>query len=786
MEWRHLMIQRSLVERSAMFVGRWLMAGSVLLLAWLVFAPRPVQAQAESEVERQGNVGEQGEVEIRSARLGLQGRFKVGFWTPVWVELRGVASGTFGRVEITTADSDGTPVTYADEVVVREAADGASRGAWAYIKVGRPVPDMAVVWQTKDGAQARRRIDGAEAGRSLPSSQYWIVTIGDSAGFDENTRQLLPDAIAPAGTVIRDPRELPDRWYGYEGVDLVVVTTSRAEVTDHLTGTRFAALDRWIRLGGRLIWSVGSRGQELLSDNQPLAGWSPGHFVEVGALRRASVLESYAGASQRLDLGGGGKSNKLAISTLSDVRGRILAPEGLQVSGENPLVIAYPLGMGQATFVAFDLEQPLIAKWSGRQRLVSRIFQRNQSRVEDPVGDRQGQVTHLGFDDLVGQLHSGMDQFSTVQLVPFSYVVGLLALYILLIGPVDYFFWKKLQRPHWTWASLLLVIVGFVGLSYYLQSRWKERRLRLNQVDVVDIDLATQLARGTTWANIYSPDTKRFDLTAQSALAIEPGRSSGGDSADGKQFATERLLSWQGVPGRGLGGLNAEAAMSPFRQSYRVALRGAVGEASDVVGLPIQVASTKALSVRWWADLPKVDSGRLRAASLESKLEGDLVNPLSVPLTDWFIVYHNWVYRGDRELGAGDRVSMTDFKATRYLDWQLTRRRVTSENKDLSTPWDRASFDLPRITEMMMFHESAGGSSYTRLMHRYQSYVDLSEQLRTGRAMLIGRSRESATNLLSGGESLSPNHDQQATFYRVLLPVTVTKLDAKPVPRSGS
>jgi hypothetical protein len=87
---------------------------------------------------------------------------------------------------------------------------------------------------------------------------------------------------------------------------------------------------------------------------------------------------------------------------------------------------------------------------------------------------------------------------------------------------------------------------------------------------------------------------------------------------------------------------------------------------------------------------------------------------------------------------------------------------------------------------MMMFHESAGGSSYTRLMHRYQGYVDLSEQLRTGRAMLIGRARQAATNLLSGGESLSENHDQQATFYRVLLPVTVTKLDAKPAPRSGS
>jgi hypothetical protein len=797
------MIQRSLIERWAMFVRSWLVASGLLLLflflflghGWLTVlhaqspspgppasksAPPSPAAPSVNNTLSDNSVGE-----ITAVRLGFQGRFKVGFWTPLWIELRGVAANAEGRVEVTTADSDGIPVTFTDRAVIQRSADGSALGIWAYVKIGRPEPELAVLWQPTTGQPIRRRFDRSQTGRSLPSSQYWIVTIGDPAGFDENTRQLVPDALGHVGTTIRDPRELPDRWYGYEGVDLVVLTTSRPEVIEGLTarddglvstsGARFAALDRWLRLGGRLIWSVGHRGSELLSEGAPLAAWSPGRFVEVSTLRRASVLESYAGASQRLETSAGPKGSKLTIATVADVRGRVLAPEGLQISGENPLVVAYPLGLGQATFVAFDLEQPLITKWAGRSRLISRIFHRNLTRTEELLNDRQGQVTHLGFDDLVGQLHSSLDQFSTVQLVPFSSVVGLLALYIALIGPIDYFLWKKLSRPHWTWASLGLVIVGFVGLSYFLQSRWKERQLKVNQVDVIDIDLATQLARGTTWANIYSPETKRFNLSLVESLPLEQPVSSRDVTAAAPRRNAERLLSWQGVPGRGLGGLNAETTASPFRQSYRLVVQPEESQKFDLEGLPIQVTSSKAISGRWWAELPAIDPGRLRAESLESKLEGDLVNPLATPLTEWFIVYHNWVYRGDRELGAGDRIAMTDFKATRYLDWQLTRRRVTSENKDLSTPWDQASLDVPRITEMLMFHESAGGSSYTRLTHRYQAYVDLSDQLRMGRAMLIGRSGTAATELRNDGEPFRDAHDLQATFYRILLPVTLTK-----------
>ena len=78
--------------------------------------------------------------------------------------------------------------------------------------------------------------------------------------------------------------------------------------------------------------------------------------------------------------------------------------------------------------------------------------------------------------------------------------------------------------------------------------------------------------------------------------------------------------------------------------------------------------------------------------------------------------------------------------------------------------------DVPRIVEMLMFHEAAGGARYTRLTHRYQSWLDMSDHLNLNRAVLVGRVAKGASRLLVGGDVIVP--DQQWVYYRIVLPVS--------------
>jgi hypothetical protein len=92
--------------------------------------------------------------------------------------------------------------------------------------------------------------------------------------------------------------------------------------------------------------------------------------------------------------------------------------------------------------------------------------------------------------------------------------------------------------------------------------------------------------------------------------------------------------------------------------------------------------------------------------------------------------------------------------------------------QDVTTPWDRTSVRVPRILQMIMFHEIAGGRSYTGLLHRHEGRIDLSDHLLLGRAVLVGRADEAAADLAwEDGAARDPAADRQWTYYRVVFPV---------------
>ena len=79
-----------------------------------------------------------------------------------------------------------------------------------------------------------------------------------------------------------------------------------------------------------------------------------------------------------------------------------------------------------------------------------------------------GQLYQSGVSDLSTQLRQSLEQFPGVQLVPFGWVAFFIFLYILLIGPGDYLFLKKvLKRMELTWITFPTIVVTVSLLAYY-------------------------------------------------------------------------------------------------------------------------------------------------------------------------------------------------------------------------------------------------------------------------------------------------------------------------------
>jgi hypothetical protein len=706
-----------------------------------------------------------GSPHIRTVRVGFDGKYKVGHWTPVWISIVGGAQDVRGRLELTTPDGDGVRVTYvsAGDPAVNVPA-GSEVTVLRYIKFGRTRGDLTVRLVADDRELTMRSFSSSELPPPLLSTHELILSLGQPIGIEEAVRRKLrSESQRIAVCRVERPDQLPRHWQGYEGVNTVVATTSEVCPLEQMDDEQFAAFQRWVQLGGRLILCVGRRGEEVFREQNRLARFAPGGHAKVIPQRITSGLENYAGATERLESVGAKRIRRfgIAMTEFAEVRGLVACSE-IGPSGRFPTIVRFPHGLGEIVFVAFDPDQPPFVQWQGRPGLVAKIL-RGETRVQrdEIVTDtRLGQGARLGYDDLVGQLRAALDQFQGVTRTRFSWVAGLIAVYILLIGPADYFLLKKLRRMHWTWLTLPVVVVGFCALPYLLANRLSGNRLHINHVDLVDIDVEDSLARGTAWTHIYNPTTQPFRLSlAWSLPATVRDRGSSGQT-----------LTWQGLPGDGLGGLNTTATAALFSEPYTIShdANPSGDRQPEIAGMPIQVSGSKSLSARWWAEV-ELDVKEELTIDRNGLLSGRLANPLNVDLSDCIVVYENWVYPFRGALRPGETVSFGGV-SPRNLEWHLTRRKVV-DTKDVGKPWDQKTIVVPRIMEIMMLHEAAGGESYTGLTHRYQPYVDLSEHRRIGRAILVGRGAAPTSQLLRDGQSLGDYCDRHWTFYRLVFPV---------------
>ena len=281
---------------------------------------------------------------------------------------------------------------------------------------------------------------------------------------------------------------------------------------------------------------------------------------------------------------------------------------------------------------------------------------------------------------------------------------------------------------------------------------------------MIDIDVATHpgraLVTGQVWSHIYSDKTHVYNLR------LAPPTMPDGDRSGG-------FLSYQGLPGAGFDGMHAPPTTPTWTGSYDILPNPAFGQ---IAGLPIEVASTKSLYGRWWWEGNFPATSKLRETTSGQPL-GEFENPLPWELHDCRLIYHRWITPDLGKLGPGQKFTIGVELTPLDLEYKLTLRR-DSELKEPAARWDQNNHDIERVAEVYFFHEASGGQAHTRLTHRYQGSVDMTSLLRSGRAVLIGRSPRRSARLLDQERPIGADDDGHWTWFRVVLPVKL--LDWKP------
>jgi hypothetical protein len=296
-------------------------------------------------------------------------------------------------------------------------------------------------------------------------------------------------------------------------------------------------------------------------------------------------------------------------------------------SSKAPLAVQGPYGLGRVTVLAFDLDRAPFTDWRvGRAAFWENLV--NQTGYVLPAVSTKLERYGSRYDEYTGALQGSLDYFEGVPVVSFGWVALFILIYIVLIGPVDYLFLKKVvKRLEWTWVTFPVIVITVSAGAYFAAYALKGKDLKINKVDVVDIDLAGRRVDGNTWFTLFSPRIQNY------TIGIEPAGGSTADPAapawtagDPARTARDSLLGWQSnvQPNRYSGGGGGGFISKRYRYQSLVDPDDPNRDlyAAGLEGVPIQVWTTKAFSAQWTAP---VDPAKPPIVAELSERAGDKV-----------------------------------------------------------------------------------------------------------------------------------------------------------------
>ena len=323
------------------------------------------------------------------------------------------------------------------------------------------------------------------------------------------------------------------------------------------------------------------------------------------------------------------------------------------------------------TLIALDVDQKLFSDWPDRALFWVRAIDL-QPPARRPGRRRQfdrrrRRFYRSGVSDLPSQLRAALEQFPGVKLIPFGWVAFFIFLYILLIGPGDYFFLKKvLKRMELTWITFPTIVVTVSLVAYYAAYLLKGNDLLVNKVDVVDIDQVDRPdARQDLGQPVQPAEPRLYDPDHPPAAGSRPAPPADPSSGEPPRppAGTEVVTSWFSSPEDQFGAMGSSSRRFSFAGSG-YAYQPDRAESSGCENVRIPIWSTKCITARWFGPAaPLVDSDLQPVGT--DRLAGIVTNRQDVPLEDAILAFGKQVYLlGTMAPGATIRVELSRTTAT--------------------------------------------------------------------------------------------------------------------------
>ena len=413
---------------------------------------------------------------------GYGGYYRRGLWTPVRVNISNSGDALSGVIRVRTGGIGG-----ADDTTYQTPLDlpeGARKQLFLYVSLGNYAQDIQVEVVDSRGKVVISQVAGLRMANSEDILGA-VVTTSPLGAVDLTAR--LPGS-GSAHQVLWRIEDIPAKSEALASLDLIMFHDVD---TGMLQEDQMTAISRWVLTGGHLIVAGGDSWQRTTAG---LADLLP---VE---LRGTVPLETLTPLALYLKRPSGGLGEgTTAVSTLPHAGAQILVSVG-----DVPLVVRGAYGAGFVDFLAVDPGAEPLRSWADKSWLWYTLAR--------SVGQQPPWVH--GISDWASARDATRTMYNTV-LPTLIQLCGFLAIYIMLIGPVNYLVLKRLNRREWAWFSILALIVVFSALAYAFGFNLRGTVPTVSRLNIVQVWPGTAEAQVETLIGVQSPRRRSYDVSIE-------------------------------------------------------------------------------------------------------------------------------------------------------------------------------------------------------------------------------------------------------------------------------
>ncbi len=480
---------------------------------------------------------------------GWDGCYRPMEWTPVEIDISSSLEEPFaGTIRISTQQDGLNTLNIAHEFVL---TPGLSLHVPLVTKLAF-APEECAVRLTDERGRTQwyhnyKLWDFSQPKGSLTAVTRNDLLIGVVGRRDFGMISLLKSCICQAeggqGKVYvkqKLPRMVPWDWTGFASLDLLVLYDPQ---WDSLRGTQLSAVSQWVSNGGRLLIVLGSN--PLVEDN-PLSADLP---IEIGQAQHVTISR----ASLR-ELNTGADKPETIVCWPMELKADAKLCTVHSYGCEEAIFATGYVGFGRVGILGFDpaqLSSGASEKGNKLERFWVDFFaevlhgdvetyhpygkieeaERNANYTHHPnhkgrtiefVGDEQAgseeYEDYMSFNIGTAQKASNAVMeflYNVAEMKPLSiwWVILLLSLLAVLLGPVDYTVLKRLDKLPMTWLTCSGWIVLFTVGAYYGVRALRAGRMQLRIVSVCDAIEGCQGAWRTNYSGIFAPRSDDYELT---------------------------------------------------------------------------------------------------------------------------------------------------------------------------------------------------------------------------------------------------------------------------------